>query len=662
MADLGSLFKKYSFSIEVRKFLEEVLESTSGGSGATQLIELTDVSGASASNGNVLIANGTSFFSRPLVTTDISDFPGTVTFGSENEIPTVNSTTNGFDYSSGFSYDGTRLIAGSGTNVLIGVGATGATESSSVGIGTSTTTGEEGVAVGGLAQSNNGGATSLGWSARALGNGSLSLGRLAGNTTGTHGGLAISIGAQANQGTLNIGANSIAIGSGTETSATGAISIGSFSQATAQGAVLMGYHSSSQVNNVSDSFKLMWDGNIGFWTGLTIGTAVTSSSDPDTLMTDAVNGAIAYDTTDHEFRAYVNGAWTTLGSGGGGASQLSDLSDVVSATNTNRFVLAANGTTGYVGRLLVEADISDLGSYAAASHTHTTSDITDLSSYTGFDARYYTESEVDALTWNANDITAGTFADARIAESNVTQHQAALSIGQSQITQNIQTVSTTNPGTVTPTTANDVVELTNLQNAVTINNPTGSPSNYDSFFLTIDANGAYAITWGGDYDGNGYTLPATTPSDRTLTLSVFYSSDLAKWVVSASNELAVADLTDGSLVLKSDTTATLSVGYAASVYDGGTQSTGTYTPDESNGQKQRLINGGAFTLAPPTNYTNVEVLITNNGSAGAITTSGFTQVVGDSFDTTNTNQFLCNISTTFDGTSTISVLNVIALQ
>lgn len=55
---------------------------------------------------------------------------------------------------------------------------------------------------------------------------------------------------------------------------------------------------------------------------------------------------------------------------------------MVSATNTNRYVLVANGTTGYVGRLLVEADISDFGSYANATHNHTASDITDLETAT----------------------------------------------------------------------------------------------------------------------------------------------------------------------------------------------------------------------------------------------------------------------------------------
>lgn len=42
------------------------------------------------------------------------------------------------------------------------------------------------------------------------------------------------------------------------------------------------------------------------------------------------------------------------------------------------------------------------------------------------DNRYYTETEVDALTWDASDIISGTFADARISESSVTQHKNAI--------------------------------------------------------------------------------------------------------------------------------------------------------------------------------------------------------------------------------------------
>jgi len=46
-----------------------------------------------------------------------------ITFGSENEIPTVNSTTDGFDYDSNFKWDGARLIIRSSTgsmNTIVG--------------------------------------------------------------------------------------------------------------------------------------------------------------------------------------------------------------------------------------------------------------------------------------------------------------------------------------------------------------------------------------------------------------------------------------------------------------------------------------------------------------------------------------------------------------
>jgi len=52
-----------------------------------------------------------------------------------------------------------------------------------------------------------------------------------------------------------------------------------------------------------------------------------------------------------------------------GFGSVANHTDVVSATNTAGFVLVANGTTGYVGRALLEADISDFGSYLATGIT-----------------------------------------------------------------------------------------------------------------------------------------------------------------------------------------------------------------------------------------------------------------------------------------------------
>lgn len=91
--------------------------------------------------------------------------------------------------------------------------------------------------------------------------------------------------------------------------------------------------------------------------------------------------------------------------------------------------------------------------------------------------------------------------------------------------------------------------------------------------------------------------------------------------------------------LKSDTTAVLTAGFAATPYNAGTKSSGTYTPDEADGNLQYAVNGGAHTLAPPTNNSTIIIQYTNNASAGAITTSGFTLVDGDTISTTDGDDF-----------------------
>lgn len=83
-------------------------------------------------------------------------------------------------------------------------------------------------------------------------------------------------------------------------------------------------------------------------------------------------------------------------------------------------------------------------------------------------------------------------------------------------------------------------------------------------------------------------------------------------------------------------------GFTATANNLGTATTGTVTPDPANGNLQRLINGGAFTLACPTasgDYTLI-LQITNNGSAGTITVSGCTLNDGSSFSTTNGDDFM----------------------
>lgn len=76
----------------------------------------------------------------------------------------------------------------------------------------------------------------------------------------------------------------------------------------------------------------------------------------------------------------------------------------------------------------------DIGFFAAASHTHAASDIV---SGTLADARIAVSNVTQhqaSLAIAASQVTSGTFANARVAVGNVTQHQASLAIDYSQLT------------------------------------------------------------------------------------------------------------------------------------------------------------------------------------------------------------------------------------
>lgn len=103
---------------------------------------------------------------------------------------------------------------------------------------------------------------------------------------------------------------------------------------------------------------------------------------------------------------------------------------------------------------------------------------------------------------------------------------------------------------------------------------------------------------------------------------------------------------------------TLTGGFKVSPYAAGTKSSGTYTPLYSDGNFQTATNGGAHTLAPPADDCSMVIQYTNNGSAGTITTSGYTRVTGDPLTTTNGDDFLFYVVKH----GSFSHLNVVALQ
>lgn len=157
-----------------------------------------------------------------------------------------------------------------------------------------------------------------------------------------------------------------------------------------------------------------------------------------------------------------------------------------------------------------------------------------------------------------------------------------------------------------------------------------------------------------------------TASGTTLSRTVLESSN-ADAAISLSGSAEVFITAVASDLVQPDVAKQLSAAYTAAVDDDGTQSSGTYTPSVLAGSSaKKIVNGGAFTLAPPSpatgEYIALSLLIVNTTGAGAITTSGFTKVAGDSFTTTTTDEFLCHISVYDIGGTEYSFLDVVALQ
>jgi hypothetical protein len=107
-------------------------------------------------------------------------------------------------------------------------------------------------------------------------------------------------------------------------------------------------------------------------------------------------------------------------------------------------------------------------------------------------------------------------------------------------------------------------------------------------------------------------------------------------------------------IVKSDVTKAFTAGYTATVSDKGTISSGSVKPAPGTSEQNfiEFVNGGAFTLTAPDaagSYTGI-IDVENNASAGAVTESGWTQVDGDPWDTTNGSKFRAYYSKGVGGT------------
>lgn len=149
----------------------------------------------------------------------------------------------------------------------------------------------------------------------------------------------------------------------------------------------------------------------------------------------------------------------------------------------------------------------------------------------------------------------------------------------------------------------------------------------------------------------------TLTVNKTLTLDGVDSKTLK---VDNTLELAGTDSTKMTFPASNANVAALNI--ADQTLSGGANvtskslSTGSVTIDCGACPLQYITNGGAFTITAPSNDGSCIVLVTNNGSAGAITFSGFSvgSNKGDLLTTTNTSKFMISI-VRINGMSTYAV-------
>lgn len=158
----------------------------------------------------------------------------------------------------------------------------------------------------------------------------------------------------------------------------------------------------------------------------------------------------------------------------------------------------------------------------------------------------------------------------------------------------------------------------------------GTGSNTEAIYLHGNTGVVSHVSLTGNRTINGSFGLRGVGSDYVSTdgTNMFTGAGTSNLTVAGSNNRFRDDIGTNVTLLRNNTAATLAAGFDVTPFNAGTKSSGTYTPAPADGNMQRAINGGAHTLAPPATDCNIVVQYTNNGSAGAITTSGFTQVLG----------------------------------
>jgi hypothetical protein len=318
--------------------------------------------------------------------------------------------------------------------------------------------------------------------------------------------------------------------------------------------------------------------------------------------------------TPDQIKTYVGlGSALAIANGGTGQGTKSAAFDALSPMTT-KGDLIVGGTAGANARLAVGTD----GYVLTADST-----------------------QANGLKWAADSDSGG---GVNLATPNVWTGQ-----------QNFGTATLTPGATVNWNLNTQQVARLTLGGNYTIANPTNLVDG-GTYILEIvqDGVGSRTVSWGANYKwlNSGGAAPTLSTTAGAVDIISFVSDGTYMYGVPAT---AAAG---GGTVLYAGTTATLTVGFTVTPYSAGTKSSSTFTPDPALGNQQYITANGAFTLAPQSVASQIVIEVVNGASAGAITTSGYTKVTGDTYATTNANKYL------FFSTKTqnYSHLNIVALQ
>ncbi len=293
-------------------------------------------------------------------------------------------------------------------------------------------------------------------------------------------------------------------------------------------------------------------GTLGAASALTMATLRTMLAMPaaDVSYSNTTSGLAA--TTVQAAIDEVDAAVDVL-AGGAGTITMLDLAGAAtanlpsSASSGRRYIIVnahANGTVlGSSNQITV--DTNDI--LLAVATTPSTTNGADWHKIDTTDKVVSVAGKIGAVTLAAGDIASGTFADARIAPSNVTQHQDALEIATSQLT-----------GTIgTSQLANNAVDNTKLRDSAALSvigrsaNSTGDPAD-----IAAGTDG-HVLRRSGTTLGFG-TLASGAFADDSINISrlqyvagphVFGRSAGTLGAASALTMAALADMVQADLVI-----------------------------------------------------------------------------------------------------------------